>query len=376
MNRAATSPARRKRTNTPPLEEKKFFGLTFSSGKIKTRELAAFSRELATLLESGIPVVPALGMIAEQREGQPLGNVVKVVIADLNAGEPFADALAKHPKVFSRAYVKTVGTSDRGAPLSAAMTQAADFLDTAESAISQAKRAMVYPAIVLTLGIGITFIMITVALPPMIQLLENMDVDLPIQTRLLVAVSELLGKYKLPFAGGLIALAFGLRKYLKTERGHLALHRAMLRAPVMSRLVVQNDVARVSGAMASLTEVGLPLPEALEVATETASNEVIRRALTRVRAALLAGDGLAVPMAQAGLFPPTFTQTLRVAEDTGTLDVNLKRMGSFYQREASETVKTLVSLLEPLSTVFIALVVGFIAMAVIMPMYTALGSFK
>jgi len=376
MNRVAASRTSRKREPRAPGTEKRFFGLSLSSGKVKTRDLTAFSREFATLLESSIPVVPALTMMAEQRAGRPLGAVLEAVIADLNAGQSMAEALSRHPQVFNRAYVRTVATSDRGAPLSAAMTQVADFLDSAESALSQAKKAMVYPVIVLTLGAGVTIIMITVALPPMIELLVNLKVDLPIQTRLLMALSGFLAAYKLPLAAALIAAGFAVPRYLKTERGRLALHRAMLRAPVLSRLVVQSDVARVSGALASLTEVGLPLPEALEVAAETASNEVIRQALARVRAALLAGDGFAAPMASAGIFPTTFTQTLRVAEDTGTMDANLKRMAAFYRREASETVKTLVALLEPLSTVVIALVVGFIAMAVIVPMYSALGSFK
>jgi len=376
MNRTAVA----RRTRRPAGRERgtlrRFFSISLSSGKVKTRELVAFSRELATLLDSGIPVVSALEMMADQRAGRPLGAVIRSVVADLSAGQTIAEALAKHPKIFAHAYVRTVATSDSGAPLSAAMNQAADFLDSAESALSQAKKSMIYPAIVLTLGAGVTFIMITVALPPMIDLLVNLGVDLPIQTRILMAVSGFLGAYKLPLVGSLLVFAFAASRYIKSERGHLALHRAMLRAPVLSQLVVQSDVARVSSALSSLTEVGLPLAEALEVATETASNEVIRRALGRVRAELLAGEGLAAPMAAAGVFPTTFTQTLRVAEDTGTLDANLKRMADFYQREASETVKTLVALLEPLSTVVIALVVGFIAMAVIVPMYSALGAFE
>jgi len=376
MNRVAASRTGRKSASRARAAEKRFFGLSLTSGKVKTRDLTAFSRELATLLESGIPVVPALEMMAEQRAGQPLGAVIEDIVADLNAGQSIADALSRHPEVFNRAYVRTVATSDRGAPLSAAMTQVADFLDSAESALSQAKKAMVYPVIVLTLGAGVTVIMVTVALPPMIELLQNLDVNLPIQTRLLMGLSGFLGAYKLPLVAGVAALAFAVPRYLKSERGRLRLHRAMLRVPVLSRLVVQSDTARVCGALASLTEVGLPLPEALEVAAETASNQVIREALARVRAALLAGDGLAAPMASTGIFPATFTQTLRVAEDTGTLDANLKRMANYYRREASETVKTLVALLEPLSTVVIALVVGFIAMAVIIPMYSALGSFK
>ncbi|MBM3956737.1 MAG: type II secretion system F family protein [Gemmatimonadetes bacterium] len=380
MNRALTAPAARRRTPRPAPRpqrgEKRFLGLSLSSGKVKARELASFSRELATLLESGIPVVSALETMAEQRAGRPLGAVIEAVVADLSAGQTIAAALSKHPEVFDRAYVRTVATSDRGAPLAAAVAQVADFLDNAESALSQAKKAMIYPVIVLTLGAGVTFVMMTVALPPMIGLLQNLKVDLPIQTRLLMALSGFLGAYKLPLAVGAIVAAFAAHRYLKTDRGRMALHRAMLRVPVVSRLVVQSDVARVSGALASLTEVGLPLPEALEVATETASNGVVRQALGRVRSALLAGDGFAAPMAAAGLFPPTFTQTLRVAEDTGTLDRSLRRMADYYKREATDTVKALVSLLEPLSTVVIALLVGFIAMAVIVPMYSALGSFK
>jgi len=376
MNRVAASRTSRRTAPRGRSTEKRFLGLSLSSGKVKDRDLAAFSRELATLLESGIPVVPALEMMAEQRADGPLGAVIESVVADLSAGQSIADALSRHPKVFNRAYVRTVATSDSGAPLSAAMTQVAGFLDSAESALSQAKKAMIYPVIVLTIGAGVTVIMVTVALPPMIELLVNLKVDLPIQTRLLMGLSGFLAAYKLPLAAVVAALAFAIPRYLKTERGRLALHRTMLRVPVLSRLVVQSDVARVSGSLASLTEVGLPLPEALEVAAETASNEVIRQALARVRAALLAGDGLAGPMAATAVFPITFTQTLRVAEDTGTLDANLKRMAGFYQREASDTVKTLVALLEPLSTVVIALVVGFIAMAVIVPMYTVLGSFK
>jgi type IV pilus assembly protein PilC len=161
---------------------------------------------------------------------------------------------------------------------------------------------------------------------------------------------------------------------MKSERGRLEMHRLMLRLPVVSQLIIYNDVARAAGVMASLTEAGLQLPEALEVASETSSNVIIQAALVNTRKGLLAGDGLSRPLAASGIFPPTFVQTLRVAEDTGTLDKNLRRMADYYKTEAESSVKALVHLVEPMATALIAAVVGFIALAVVMPMYTALGS--
>jgi type IV pilus assembly protein PilC len=151
------------------------------------------------------------------------------------------------------------------------------------------------------------------------------------------------------------------------------LHKLMLKLPVLGEIVISGDLARSAGALGSLTQVGLPLPEAMEVASETAGNEVIRAALVKVRLGLLAGEGLAGPLEEANLFPVSFVQTIKVAEDTGTLDKNLVRMSDFYQLEATEKVKSMVALLEPLSTVVVALMVGFVALAVIMPMYAALS---
>ncbi|MCH7970008.1 MAG: type II secretion system F family protein [Chloroflexi bacterium] len=149
----------------------------------------------------------------------------------------------------------------------------------------------------------------------------------------------------------------------------------MLKVPMLGQIIVGGDLARSAGALASLSEAGLPLPEAMEVAQETAGNLIIREALSNARLGLIAGNGLARPLEKTGLFPPTFIQTLKVAEDTGTLDENLRRMSEFYQKDSSERVKSMVGLIEPLATITVALAVGFIAMAVIMPMYSILGSF-
>ncbi len=355
---------------------RKRFGLLSSRKKVRRRELVAFTRELSTLLESGVSVVPALELLREERRGTALGPIIDGLVTDLGAGLPLADAMEKHPEAFNRVFVWTVRASDRGAPIVQSLQQAAKFLEMAESTVAQAKRAMIYPAMVLGIGIAVTFLMITTALPPMIELLQRLDSDLPLPTRILMVVSNALTAYKMPLLLGAPVVLIGLMRYVKTPGGRLRLHRLLLRVPVVSVLLVQGDVARAAGAMALLTESGLPLPEALEVAAQTVSNEVIRAALLESREGLMSGEGLAAPLAATGVLPATFTHSLKVAEETGTLDANLKRMADFYQRESSESLKALVGVIEPLSTIGVGLMVGFIALAVIMPMYSSLGALK
>ena len=176
------------------------------------------------------------------------------------------------------------------------------------------------------------------------------------------------------YMGFWVVSVVGGLKLGKSKRGTRFIHRMMLKLPMIGPIIIGGDVARSAGALASLSEVGLPLPEAMEVAQETASNLIIREALAEAREGLLAGNGLARPLEKTGLFPPTFIQTLKVAEDTGTLDENLRRMSDYYQQDSSEKVKGMVGLIEPLATISVALAVGFIAMAVSMPMYSILGS--
>lgn len=372
--RARSVPKTRRKKGSKDAPERYFFGLLTKNPKVKTREVVAFARELATLIEAGVPAVPALQLMKEAREGRPLELVIQGLMDDLNSGRPLADSMARYPKVFNRFFVRTVSTADHGAPITEALRQAAGFLDTADSAIADARKAMIYPMIVLTLGLAVTILMLTVALPPMIQLFRNLDTELPLPTRVLIFMSESLTARPLEILTVVALIVFGGVRYLKSKRGHAAWHRLQLRIPVLSAVVVQTDTARISSALSSLVDAGLSLPEALDVATETASNDVIREALVTTRKRLLAGDGLARPMADTGVFPTTFTQSLRVGENTGTLDTNLRRMADFYAKSADDTLKSFVALLEPLSTVVIAMLVGFMALAVIMPMYSVLGT--
>lgn len=349
--------------------------IEIGSKKIKRAELISFSRELSTLIDAGIGIDSALKLLLEQRANTPFADVIFKLKEDLNAGVTIAESMNSQPKVFPHIYVRTVSSADRGAPLTRALNQAADFLDSAQSAMAQAKRAMIYPMMIVFVGIGIVIMLLTVSLPQMIGLFETMGADLPLPTKILISLSDFILKYPIHILGfGAVSVVGGL-KLSKSDRGTRFIHKMMLKVPMLGAIIIGADLARSAGALASLSEVGLPLPDAMEVAQETAGNLIIREALSNARLGLIAGNGLARPLEKTGLFPPTFIQTLKVAEDTGTLDENLRRMSEFYQKDSSERVKSMVGLIEPLATIAVALAVGFIAMAVIMPMYSILGSF-
>lgn len=371
------SAAVRRKSKRGSKEQKSLFKrlseIELGSKKIKRPELISFSRELATLIEAGVGIEAALKLLLEQRSGTPFEAVIEQLREDLNAGKTIAQSMTEQPNVFPRVFVRTVSSADRGAPLTRTLTQAADFLDSAQSAMAQAKRAMIYPMMIVLVGIGVVTMLLTVSLPQMIGLFETMGAALPLPTKVLIQLSELIRTYPLHILGTLVVLGFGGMKLSKTEKGIRFIHKMMLKTPMLGDIVIGGDVARSAGALASLSEVGLPLPEAMEVAQETASNVLVREALTEAREGLVAGNGLARPLEATKMFPPTFIQTIKVAEDTGTLDDNLRRMSDFYQKDSSERVKAMVGLIEPAATISVALAVGFVAMAVVMPMYSILG---
>ncbi|NQW21576.1 MAG: type II secretion system F family protein [Chloroflexi bacterium] len=371
-----TITTRRKSARKAPPQSlwKRLNSIEISAKKIKRAELISFSRELSTLIDAGIGIESALNLLMEQRVGTAFEPVVNKLKDDLNAGKTIAESMGAQPKVFPRVYVRTVSSADRGAPLNRTLSQAADFLDSAQSAIAQAKRAMIYPMMVVMVGIGVVTMLLTVSLPQMIGLFETMGASLPMPTKVLIALSGFMTTYPLHILGSLVSVVFGTMKLSKTQRGTRFIHTMMLKTPMLGQIVIGGDVARSTGAMASLSEVGLPLPEAMEVAQETASNLLVREALNEAREGMIAGNGLSRPLAKSGMFPTTLIQSIRVAEDTGTLDENLRRMSDFYQLDSSERVKSMVGMIEPLATIVVALGVGFVAMAVIMPMYSILGS--
>lgn len=348
----------------------------FGDKKVKREDVISFTRELATLLESGVSIGKALELLASQREDEPLGPIIEHVSHDLVSGATLSEAFAKHPDVFDEGYVRTIGSASKGAPVARSLYRAAEFMSDRASIMSEMRRQLTYPALVMAIGIVIVGVLLTVSLPQMVNLFSSLDSELPLPTRILIAISNAIRGYPEYILLSLLGVGLVGFRFFKSESGRRFIHKTTLQVPMLKKIVLYNDMSRLSEVLSSLLESGMPINAALDVAKDSVSNDIVREALVKVGGHLVAGEGIAQPLRRTKLFPATFTQSLEVAENTGSLTETLARLGKLYREEARSNIKSMVGLVQPLSTIFVALAVGFIAISVIMPMYTALGQFE
>lgn len=341
--------------------------------QIRAGDVIAFSRQLTTLLEAGIGILAAVGMLQEQASNRRFKRVLGSVIDDLRAGTPFSAALARHPRVFPQLYQRMVEVGERTGEPEAALKQVTDYMERENAASKKLGRAMIYPVMILVMAIVVVMLLITVALPPMIDMFDSLDTDLPLTTRVLIGTVNFVSvnKITLLLAGGALG-ALAIICFRRPEI-RLALDRLLLRVPIIGSISLQGEVARLSRVMSALVRGGLALPETMELAADTARNRAVKQALTEVQEELLLGQGLSGPMSQIRLFPPVLVQMVKVGEETGTLDSTLVTVADFYEAEAQAKTDAFISLIEPLMTAGIALLVGFIALSVITPMYSIMG---
>jgi type IV pilus assembly protein PilC len=343
---------------------------------VKPQEVPAFSRQLATLLESGITIMAALELIQHQVGSRAFRKVLLAVIDDLRSGVSFSAALARHPAVFDDIYCKTMAMAEQTGRLEVILKQMADYQERQKEARKKVSGALTYPAIMIGLGIVVAIILLTTALPPMIDMFEQMSVDLPLPTRILMGVSDIVHGYGKHLAVAFLVLAVPLAVALKRPEGRLRFDRLLLKAPVIGPPMHSSEVARFSRTTSVLLNAGLALQEIMEMIPMSISNRAMRRSLTKVGEDLVRGEGLSDPMARDELFPPLLIQMVMVGEESNTLDSSLAVAADFYEADSSDKISAMVKVIQPLSTVFVALLVGFMALAVIMPMYSITGAFE
>jgi type IV pilus assembly protein PilC len=350
-------------------------GKAFSGAKVKTRDLIVFSRQLATLIESGIPIVRALQLLQEQVT-KGLGVILTEMIQDVQQGRFLSEAVGKHPKTFSNLYIRLIEVGERTGNLEMVLRQLAVYMEKADALKRKIRSAMSYPAFVLVLMVVVVFIMLTVALPPMMGLFTSFGAELPLPTRILLALTNFFSKWKFFILGGMVATAVGLVLTFRSEPGRLFFDGLMVKIPIIKRVTIQGAVARMCRSITTLLRAGLALPEILAMVIRSESNRIISGKLDQVRGDLLQGHGLADPLAEHKLFPGMLVQMVRVGEETGSLDGNMETLAIFFEEEVDRAVAGMAATIEPAMTVIIGLGVGFIALAVIMPMYSLMGSIK
>ncbi|MEE9201873.1 MAG: type II secretion system F family protein [Dehalococcoidia bacterium] len=344
--------------------------------QVKPRDIIVFSRQLATLLQSGLTLLPALELLQGQAAGsRQFRRVVARIMNDLRTGYAFSEAVARHPQVFSDIYIRTIGVGERTGRLEEVLRQMADYQEKQGAIVKKLKGALTYPAIIMVVGIVVGIILTQVALPPMVDMFTTLGADLPLPTRILMGVTQFSNTYRLQLgAGALIMLAGGIW-FLRQPVGQRLLDRFKLKAPLVGPPTHMGEMARFCRTVSMLVASGLHLQEILELMPQTSTNSVIRNSLNRVREGLMLGQGLSGPMSVESVFPPLLVQMVVVGEESNSLEFTLGVVAEFYETTAEEKMAALVTFITPAATLLIAAATGFIALSVIMPMYSITGAF-
>ena len=344
--------------------------------KLKPRDIIVFSRQLATLLRSGISLLPSLEILQGQvASSRAFKSVLASIVNDIRSGGSFSQAVKKNPKAFSEIYCRTIAVGEETGSLDTTLNQMADFMEKHQAMSQRVKKALSYPMIVMGVGIVVVIMLITVVMPQLLGMFTAMNVELPLPTRILIAITEAFQNYTLYIViGGAVLLAVALWM-TKQPAGKRVLDRLRLNMPIIGPPALMSELGRFARTLSVMIGAGLKLQETMELLPQATTNMLFRDSLHRVNERLLLGEGLAEPMSRISLFPPLLVQMVAVGEESNTLEFTMGVVADFYETAAEEKTAAMVGMIGPISTIGIALMVGFIAMSVLMPMYTLTGSF-
>ncbi|MGQ0809699.1 MAG: type II secretion system F family protein [Nitrospiraceae bacterium] len=357
------------------LEEKagKQGGLSFSFGSgLTDKDLVVFTRQFGTMINAGLPLIQCLDILSTQSENKVLAKTVGEVKVFVEGGSTFSDALRRHPKVFDDLYVNMIHAGEVGGLLDTILTRLAKHIEKAMKLKGQIKSAKVYPAAI----IGVAVIVITVLMIWVIPIFAKMftemsggKVGLPGPTQLVIDTSNFVQSYFIYMIVAAALSIYGIKKYYRTEQGHLVIDRLLLKAPVVGDLIRKASVAKFTRTLGTLITSGVPLLEGLSICAKTSGNKVIEGAILGARISISGGKTIAEPLAKSETFPKMVTHMIAVGESTGALDAMLGKIADFYEDEVDQAVASMTALLEPMMMVFLGTVIGFIVIAMYLPIF-------
>ncbi len=342
----------------------------------KARDVIVFSNQLANLVESGVPLLTGLDLLADEVSGKPLQKVLHEVIADIRQGNAISNALAKHPLVFPTIYHRMINVGERTGNLGTVLRQLAIHLEKEHTTKSKIKSAMTYPAVVLALAFIVVLILLNFTLPPLLSLYSEFDAQLPWPTRFLMTTSEFFLTNRLYLLGGLILIIGGGIFYFSRPLGKKQFAHLALKTPVVGQINTFGNSARFSRTLATLLSAGLQLTESMELTGQTIDNIVLHNEIDHLRQETLLGRGIAAPLLQSNYFPKMLAHVVRIGEETGSMDTQLETLAEYYEEEVDRALENLTGLLEPGMIIFVGIIVAFVAISVILPMYSLLGQIK
>lgn len=343
---------------------------------IKATDVVAFSRQLSTLLDAGLTLPQGLQLLEAQVESAAFRKVVAGMRADLESGSTFSDALAKYPNAFGDIYVHMTRAGEQSGDLSLALRQAVEYIERGQATIKKVKKALTYPSVIVAVAIFVVLILVIYVLPKLMDMFDKMEAELPLPTKILKAISDFSSSNGMLLFVLVVGIVVGTIVFLRTPLGKRVMDIVMLRVPGVKVVVLMSNLALFTRTGSTLMAAGVPLPQIMDIVTDITPNRVVKKALLEVHEGLVQGHGLAKPLSMNPLFPSLLVQMMTVGEQTGTLDKSMENVADFYDSEVNARLDTLTAMLEPIIVVAIAGLVGFIAIATIMPMYTILGTME
>lgn len=338
--------------------------------RVKINDMATFNRQLADLLSSGIPLVKALSVIQNQTNNPTLQQIIQQVTQDVSGGDSLAGAMSRHPKVFNKLFVAMVKAGEAGGLLDQVLQRLADFAEAEAETRSKIKSALAYPVVMVFAGMGAVVVLMTVVMPKIMTIYEDLNQELPATTVILISVSKFLQNYWYVVFGALLVAGAVFWRALKTKEGKRALDGFLVKVPVLGPMIVKKEIANFARTLGSLLHNGVSILPALDITHGVLTNQIVADEVATIPENVTQGEGVAAPLRKSTVFPPVVVNMMAIGEETGRLDNVLIKVAKSYDTEVDRAVKTLTSLLEPLVILFMGLIVGFIVISMLLPIFS------
>ena len=344
-------------------------GVKRHQGKVKAQDLVVFTRQLATMMDAGLPLVQSLTALEEQTDSKTFKPILRHITEKVEQGDAFSQALAQHPKVFSRLFVSMVEAGETGGLLAEILDRVASYLEATARLKKKVKSAMSYPTIVCVIALSIALFLIVKVIPIFADIYKDFGAQLPMPTQVLIRISEVIRSYFVIVLGGLGLMIFAVVKLKHTRRGAEIWDRIKLRLPIFGKLIHKIAMSRFARTFAALLRSGVPILETLRIVGQSSGNTMVEQAVEQTAVSIERGDNLALALGQHRIFPPMLVRMVSAGEQTGKVDVMLEKISDFYDEEIEATLSGLTSLIEPLLIVFLGVVVGSIVICMFLPIF-------
>jgi len=352
-------------------EKKVATGGRFEFGGNPTpKDLAVFTRQFSVMIDSGVPLVQCLQILADTQENRKFAAAIKGVTTEVESGNSLAESMKNYPKVFDALYTNMVAAGETGGILDTIFQRLSVYIEKAVKLKRAVQSAMVYPVAVVVIASAVITLILWKVVPAFTELFESMNVDLPLPTRVVIGASKFIGHYGILLAIGIGILAFGFKAYYATPRGRYAVDKNLLRAPIFGPLLRKIAVARFTRTMATLIASGVPILDCLEITASTAGNAIVEEAILSVKKAIEEGRTIVDPLKASGVFPPMVVSMIGVGEQAGALETMLTKIADFYEEEVDAAVADLMTAMEPVMIVVLGVVVGGIVISMYLPIFT------